>query len=270
VGDEDPGGGIPPGLLARLDDLWFENYAAWARAHPRGRVLQTDGWRTASLGSPWPFYNVATTVRGQDADALRLREAFADVGGYRVWLRDGMELAESALRAAGFSSELELPAYLLPLGGTEALPGHAGPKAPGPAGYQLSQAQDRQEIEESVWGDEGSPWTGADDITVAFPDPWLMARSADRRFYQARQEGRLVATGQSLLHAGLIGIYAMWTHEAHRGRGLATALLQLILQDGAQAGADYATLQAAHPGGGLYAAAGFRQRYVYRVYRDRL
>jgi ribosomal protein S18 acetylase RimI-like enzyme len=270
VGGEDPGGGIPPELLARLDDLWFENYAAWARAHPRGRVLLTDGWRTVSLGSPWPFYNVATAVEGQDPDPGRLREAFAEVGGYRVWLRDGMELAESALRGAGFASELELPAYLSPLSRTEALPSDVGHAAPGPAGYQLGRAQEREEIEESVWGEVRSPWRGADDITVTFPDPWVMAQSADRRFYQARQGGRLVATGQSLLHTGLMGIYGMWTHEAHRRRGLATALLQLILHDGAEAGAEYATLQAAHPGGGLYVAAGFREGYVYRVYRDHL
>jgi GNAT superfamily N-acetyltransferase len=262
--------------LARLDDLWFENYAAWARAHPHGRVRQTDGWRTASLGSPWPFYNVATAVDGQAPDPSRLRQAFAAVGGYRVWLRDGMGVAESALRAAGFSSELELPAYLAPLSDVAVPPREGAPPndarddAPGPAGYQLSRAQDREAIEESVWGDLGSPWMGVDDVTATFPDPWTMARSADRRFYQARHGGRLVATGQSLFHAGLMGIYGMWTAEPHRGRGLATAVLQLILQDGLTAGADYATLQAAHPGGGIYAAAGFRQRYVYRVYRDRL
>lgn len=256
-------GGIPPGLLARLDDLWFENYAAWARAHPLGRVQQTDGWRIASLGSPWPFYNVATAVEGQDPDPSRLRAAFGDVGGYRVWLRDGMDVAESALRAAGFSGELELPAYLAPLG-------QARGDARAPAGYEFGRAKDRREVEESVWGDLGSPWLGVDDATATFPDPWTMAQGADRRFYQARQAGRLVATGQSLVHAGLVGIYGMWTDEAHRGRGLATALLQLILQDGATAGVDYATLQAAYPGGGLYAAAGFSRRYTYRVYRDLL
>jgi hypothetical protein len=276
VDAEGSGGAIPPGLLARLDDLWFENYAAWARAHPLGRVQQTGGWRTASLGSPWPFYNVATAIEGEDPDPSRLREAFSQVGGHRVWLRDGMEVAESALLAAGFSSELELPAYLAPLRAgaaqpnASALPGEAGDAVRGPAGYQLSRAWDREEIQECVWGDVRSPWMGVDDVTVTFPDPWAMARSADRRFYQARQGGRLVATGQSLLHAGLLGIYGMWTQEAHRRKGLATALLRLILIDGLKARAEYATLQAAHPGGGLYAAAGFRQLYVYRIYRDRL
>jgi GNAT superfamily N-acetyltransferase len=272
VDDEGTGGGIPPRLLARLDDLWFENYAGWARAHPLGRVEEAGGWRIASLGSPWPFYNVATADGGQDPDPSRLREAFSEIGGYRVWLRDGMEVAETKLRAAGFSAELELPAYLVrlpPVSGATAQPVDADAEGAGPTGYQLSRARDRGDIEECVWGDLRSAWAGVDEVAVTFPDPWTMARSTDRRFYQAREAGRLVATGQSLLYAGLLGIYGMWTAEAHRGRGLATALLQRILRDGGIAGADYATLQAAQPGGGLYAAAGFRQRYSYRVYRDR-
>jgi ribosomal protein S18 acetylase RimI-like enzyme len=284
VDPEGVGGGIPPGLLARLDDLWFENYAAWARSHPLGSVHQAGGWRIASLGSPWPFYNVATAVEGEDPDPSRLREVLGRVGGYRVWLRDGMEVAESALLAAGYSSELEIAAYLLPMTAVATPPMSGGaarpsPLAPpsaaaaetlGPAGYLLSRAREREEVAEGVWGDLRSPWLGVDDATVTFPDPWTMAQNADRRFYQARQGGRLVATGQSLFHGGLLGVYGMWTDEAHRSMGLATGLLQLILEDGANAGADYATLQAAHPGGGLYAAAGFRQRYTYRVYRDRL
>jgi GNAT superfamily N-acetyltransferase len=259
------GGGLPPQLQARLDDLWFENYAAWARAHPRGRVEELGGWRIASLGSRWPFYNVATEVVGATPEVDRLRAAFGREG-YRVWLRDGMEDVEAGLLGAGFATELQLDAYVLDL--SVAAPVGDGSTSAVPAGYEVGRATSREEIEECVWGDRLSPWFDAGDVKAAFPDPYRMAQAADRRFYQARRGGRLVATGQSLLHQGLAGVYAMWTAEPHRSRGLASQLLRLIRNDAVAAGATHMTLQATEPGGGLYVRAGFERRYAYRVYGE--
>jgi GNAT superfamily N-acetyltransferase len=258
-------GGLPPQLQARLDDLWFENYAAWARAHPRGRVEELGGWRIASLGSHWPFYNVATPLAGATPEVDRLRAAFGPEG-YRVWLRDGMEKAEAALLGAGFTSELQLDAHVCDL--SVAAPVGGGSMRVVPAGYEVGRATSREEIEECVWGDRLSPWLDVGDVKAAFPDPYRMARAADRRFYQARQGGRLVATGQSLLHEGVAGVYAMWTTEPHRSRGLASAVLRLVRDDAAAAGATHMTLQATEPGGGLYMRAGFKRRYAYRVYGE--
>src|SRR5438105_9360849 len=128
------GGGLPPQLQARLDDLWFENYAAWARAHPRGRVEELAGWRIASLGSRWPFYNVATQVAGATPEVDRLRAVFGPEG-YRVWLRDGMENAEAALLGAGFSTELQLDAYVCEL--PVAAPA-GDPSGAVPPGYEVA------------------------------------------------------------------------------------------------------------------------------------
>ena len=258
-------GGLPPQLQAQLDDLWFENYAAWARAHPQGRVEELGGWRIASLGSTWPFYNIATPKAGETIQVDRLRGAFRP-GGYRVWLRDGMENAEAELLGAGFSTELELHAYVRDL--SVAAPAGDGQSGLVPAGYKAGRAESREEIEECVWGDRLSPWLDIADVKAAFPDPWKMAKAADRRFYQARHEDRLVATGQSLVRNGVAGVYAMWTAEPHRSRGLASALLHLLCGDAAAAGATHVTLQATEPGGGLYARAGFERRYGYRVYGE--
>ena len=259
------GGGLPPQLQARLDDLWFENYAAWARAHPRGRVEELAGWRIASLGSRWPFYNVATQVAGATPDVDRLRDAFGPEG-YRVWLRDGMEHAEAALLGAGFTTELQLDAYVYDLSVAASV--GDDPMVVVRGDYEVGRATSREEIEECVWGDLLSPWLDVGDVKAAFPDPYRMAQAADRRFYQARNGGRLVATGQSLLHQGFAGVYAMWTAEPHRLRGLASALLRLIRDDAAAAGATHMTLQATEPGGGLYVRAGFERRYAYRVYGE--
>jgi GNAT superfamily N-acetyltransferase len=258
-------GGLPPELQAQLDDLWFENYAAWARAHPRGRVEELGGWRIASLGSTWPFYNVATPKAGETVQIDRLRGALRP-GGYRVWLRDGMENVEAELLGAGFSTELELHAYVRDL--SVAAPAGDGQSGLVPAGYKAGRAESREEIEECVWGDQLSAWLDIADIKATFPDPWKMARAADRRFYQVRHKDRMVATGQSLVHQGVAGVYAMWTAEPHRSRGLAAALLRLICSDAAAAGATHVTLQATEPGGGLYARAGFERQYAYRVYGE--
>jgi ribosomal protein S18 acetylase RimI-like enzyme len=256
-------GGLPPGLLARLDDLWFENYAAWARANPRGWVEDLAGWRVACLGSTWPFYNIATPRVGETVQVDTLRNTLPP-GGYRVWVRDGMDDAEDALVGAGFNTELELPAYLLDL---EA----AAPLAKGrplPDGYSVSRAESKSEIEECVWGDRLSPWLDVAGVKAAFPDPYRMAQAADRRFCQARFEDRLVGTGQSLVHHGVAGVYTMWTAEPHRGRGLASAMLRLLCSDLAAAGATEVTLQSTAPDGGLYARAGFKPCFAYRVYGE--
>jgi hypothetical protein len=256
---------LPPHLQARLDDLWFENYAAWARGHPRGTVEEVGGWRIARLGSDWPFYNIATPMTGAGAGLDPLRAALPR-WGYRVWLRDGMEDVEEQLLRGGFTTELVLPAYILDL--SVAAPAGYGESSVVPRGYDVSRAESREDIEESIWGDRLSAWLDIADIKAAFPDPWSMAQEGERRLYQARRKGRLVATGQSLVHAGVAGVYTMWTAELHRSRGLAAAILRRICDDLAATGATHVTLQSVWPGGGLYADAGFEPCYDYRVYGE--
>lgn len=247
-------------MLARLDELWFENYAGWARAHPQGRVEDVDGWRIASLESPWPFYNVATASE-DDVDVEVLVAAFAGNAGYRVWVRDGMTRAEAALQAAGFTTDLAVSAFVRERPG----PLEAPWLGLVPKGYEIGRALEQADVEECVWGDRLSAWAGVDEARTTFPDPWAVSQAADRRFYRASHKGRLVATGQAMLHHGVAGIYGMWTADEHRGRGLATAILARILADAADA--ELATLQTIFPGGGLYAAAGFQPSYDYRVYQ---
>jgi Acetyltransferase (GNAT) family len=256
---------LPPHLQARLDELWFENYAAWARGHPRGTVEEVDGWRIARLGSDWPFYNVATPRAGAGAGLAALLATLPRFG-YRVWLRDGMEDVEEQLLRGGFTTELVLPAYIREL--SVAAPAGYGETSPVPGGYEVSRAESREDIEESIWGDRLSAWLDIADIKGAFPDPWRMAQEGARRLYQARHEGRLVGTGQSLMRDGVAGVYTMWTAEPHRALGLAAAILRRICDDLAAAGASHVTLQSVWPGGGLYARAGFEPCYEYRVYGE--
>jgi GNAT superfamily N-acetyltransferase len=217
----------------------------------------------AGLGSTWPFYNVATPVAGETSKLDVLHGAFGP-GDYRVWVRDGMSDAETRLLGGGFRSELALDAYVLDLA-VEA-PAEVNGPGPPPEGYDIGRATTPLDIAECVWGDQLSAWADLADAKAAFPDPYQMAQTADRRFYRARRRDRLVATAQSLLHQGVAGVYAVWTAEPHRSWGLASALLGLIRADAAAVGATHVTLQATASAAGLYTRAGFESRYTYRVY----
>ena len=215
------------------------------------------------MGSPWAFYNVATAVTdgfaesGGAVDALHV--AFAGSGGFRVWLRDGMDDAEATLRAAGFEAIDDVPAFWMRLS-------EVAPVTP-PPGYEIFRARSEDEVVECLLGDR---WAGyMDDAEVArtFPDPVAMAREGDRRFYLAKQEGNLVATGQTICAGGVVGTYGMWTADRHRRRGIASAMLALGLADARDAGQEFASIQASELGAPIYRRAGFRQFCSYRIYR---
>jgi hypothetical protein len=221
------------------------------------------GWRIASLGSPWPFYNVATAVTEGFAEAggraAELDRLFADVAGYRVWLRDGMGEAEAVLRSAGFEVVDSVPAFWMPLREVE--------PSPAPEGYDLVRAESDDEVLECMLGDR---WAGyMDDAEVArtFPDPAAMAREGDRAFYLGRQQGSLVATGQTVAIGGVVGTYGLWTAEPHRRRGIANAILARGLLDARERGDEFASIQASELGAGIYIRAGFRRFCDYRILR---
>ncbi|MGB2940215.1 MAG: GNAT family N-acetyltransferase [Candidatus Dormiibacterota bacterium] len=218
------------------------------------------------MGSPWPFYNVATAVSDGFAaaggSAADLTAAFAGAAGYRVWLRDGMDDAEAVLQRAGFAAIDELPAFWMPL--SEVTEWAA------PDGYEVVRASTDDEVVECLLGDR---WAGyMDDAEVArtFPDPAAMARVGDRSFYLGRREGQLVATGQTISIGGVVGTYGMWTAEPHRRRGLGNAILARGLLDARAEGKEIASIQASEMGAGIYQRAGFRKFCNYRIFRPPL
>lgn len=254
---------MPSGLLPRLDDVWFENFAAWARAHPQGRVETRGGWRIASLRSPWPFYNVATAVSEGFGDhpgvVAELADAFAADAGYRVWLRDGMDLAEASLRIAGYESTDEIPASWMRL--TKV------PRAAVPKGYRLIRGESDDEVIACMLGERWEGYMDDEQVTATFPEPARMAAEGDRGFYLAYQDDLLVATGQTIALGGVVGVQGMWTAEEHRRKGIAAAMLAIALKDAAKAGNKFAHIQASEAGAGIYQRAGFKEYGRYRIYR---
>jgi GNAT superfamily N-acetyltransferase len=215
------------------------------------------------MGSPWPFYNVATAVsdgfRAAGGRAATLEEVFAGASGYRVWLRDGMDDADRALRGAGFDVTDELPGLWMRL--------EDAVNVPPPEGYDLTRAESDEDIVACMLGDRWSGYMGDEEVAQTFPDPAAMARVGDRHFYLVRQQERLVATGQTIATGAAIAVFGMWTADHHRRRGVATALLSLALADARAAGNEVSGLQASEAGAAIYRRLGYRQYCHYRIYR---
>lgn len=87
----------------------------------------------------------------------------------------------------------------------------------------------------------------------------------------ARIDGRTVASGQVTLEDSLAGVYDMVTTHAMRGRGIATAIVAVLLAWARERGATQAYLQVNEdnaPALAVYRKFGFRTVYAYH-YRAR-
>ncbi|NTU79101.1 MAG: GNAT family N-acetyltransferase [Chloroflexales bacterium] len=106
---------------------------------------------------------------------------------------------------------------------------------------------------------EAAEWHNANDpqgIRWALP-----ANLADPRMahYAIVRDGRLLARGRNFhLDAGHSYVSRVYTAEAHRGRGLARALMTRLLADDRARGARWSVLTASRMGEPLYARLGYR------------
>jgi GNAT superfamily N-acetyltransferase len=85
------------------------------------------------------------------------------------------------------------------------------------------------------------------------------------RRFSARIDGRIVATSALLDAADVAGIYVCTTSEAHRRKGIATALTAHAARAGAEQGCELATLQASPHGALVYSKLGFWQVANYNL-----
>jgi predicted GNAT family acetyltransferase len=98
------------------------------------------------------------------------------------------------------------------------------------------------------------------------PATLLAGDMAEFRLLAARVDGADVAAAMAFDHQGDCGIYNVGTLEAHRRRGLATALMKLMLRDAAARGCSTASVQATPMAAGVYASVGFRDLGRYLEY----
>ena len=105
------------------------------------------------------------------------------------------------------------------------------------------------------------------DATKAEAERERYARSAVSSAYIAQYDGDTpIGCGSVAVDGSLAGIFGMVTAAAHRGQGIATALLTSLLHRACNAGADTAYLQVEHnnaPARHAYARFGFDDCYAY-------
>ena len=85
------------------------------------------------------------------------------------------------------------------------------------------------------------------------------------RIYLARLEGRPVATVETSLQDGILGVFGVTTVPDARRRGIAAAITAFAVRDRAE-DADLAFLQSSAMGHGVYEAIGFRDLSTWEVW----
>ncbi len=115
-------------------------------------------------------------------------------------------------------------------------------------------------------------WLATDERSARFgDDARLVLEAGEVTFATVRDEDDAVlARGRGTLHGDWVGVSCLWTREDLRGTGLGSAVLETLLEWGAERGATTSYLQVVESNSaaiGLYQARGFEahHRYDYLV-----
>lgn len=81
-----------------------------------------------------------------------------------------------------------------------------------------------------------------------------------------RVDGTVVATSRISIGAGVAGLYAISTLQAHRGHGYGRAMTLAALRAAASLGHRIGVLQSSEKGHGVYRRLGFRELFTYEVW----
>jgi ribosomal protein S18 acetylase RimI-like enzyme len=103
-------------------------------------------------------------------------------------------------------------------------------------------------------------WTPPDEQVIEFyriVAPLVLADDSALRPYVGYLEDRPVCTAEVTIGGGVVGLYNISTVTACRGRGFGTAVTVKPLLDALREGFEFAVLQAAAEGVGIYRKVGF-------------
>jgi len=115
-------------------------------------------------------------------------------------------------------------------------------------------------------------WLATDERAARYGESArAVMESGEVTFATVRDErGAVLARGRGAFHGDWVGVSALWTHPAHRGTGLSSAVLRSLVSWGAEQGATTAYLQVVESNDHarrIYEARGFEvhHRYAYLV-----
>jgi ribosomal protein S18 acetylase RimI-like enzyme len=239
-------------LIALHDDELYRrgaatvvaSWAAYARGSRAAAVIRTPGVAAAVFPSEPArgVYNNALLDRGLAAparsdalDAMEAAYAAARIDRFAAWVHESDAAMCADVEARGYTIDTSTLAMGMVLDDIPVVRPHIA-------------------LAPSDWTDYLSYLDA-----VGVP-PGLLSGVDPSAFHMliARVGGHHVATGLAFDRDGDCGIYNISTLEAHRGRGLGTALTALLLHDARDRGCRTASLQSTAMAERVYAAVGFR------------
>jgi ribosomal protein S18 acetylase RimI-like enzyme len=241
------------GLRAAFSDLFGRLAGA--------RLEQRTGYRLVVCPSmPFPGLN-GLWLDGPDESigAQEIARAIAEVEAEALpaWIEfraDDVPASEATAREIGFIAEEMTPGMVLRRDEFIVTP---------PPAVEIVRVRDTERLavaaEVAAAGFEAPPGIVAD---LFGPD---IAASPGYSFYLAEVDGMPVSTATAWHGVDGVGIFNVATPPAHRGRGYGRAVTARAVEDGFEAGADLAWLQASPLGEPLYHAMGFRSVATYVI-----
>jgi N-acetylglutamate synthase len=228
---------------------------------PGARLEQRTGYRLMVCPAlPFAGFNgLSLDGPEESVSAQEIERAIAEVEAEArpAWVESRVgdaPAAEKVVRSLGFTAEDTMPGMVVRRDGFVVAP---------PPRVDIVRVRDRERLavaaEVAAAGFEAPPGIVADLFS---PD---VAAIPGLRFYLAEVDGLPVSTATGWQGDGGVGIFTVATPPTYRGRGYGRAVTARAIQDGFDAGADLAWLQASTLGEPLYRAMGFRTVSTYLV-----
>lgn len=219
-----------------------------------GTVGQDSGLTWFRTDAPHEELNAVLAVTGDRIDdAVR---AMGDAPAlWHSWPGDPRFDVEARLRQRGFRFVEEEPVMVLSLDD-----GHALPPVRSVPGLRIQLVADRESLAEWV-----RVWTGRTDpdLVAALADTGL-GRPAAVHHLLARLNGEPIGCAAAVVTDSVVGVEHVITSEAHRGKGVGTALTIAAVEEGTTRGAIAAVLTASPDGLGIYRRLGFEEHAAVR------
>ena len=235
---------------------WIGALGVWS---PRAKLFERDGVR-AALVPACPHRSIPNSITYDSAEALaaaigELETAYEEAGviARTVWVPEFDAEAIAALEAAGYAFDGSPAAMSLELDSFEPLD---------PSGLE--------------WSAESTPAElgRLNDLAYGFEDGDGMAASmtADSpgtTLYEARLGGEPACVLGTMNHGSDLGFYYVATAPSHRGKGLASRLMSVALEDARNRGLKTSTLQASAMGRPVYEKLGYEATFALHLYERR-
>jgi GNAT superfamily N-acetyltransferase len=229
-----------------------------AASSDEARLIERDGV-VATVVPVTPERSITNSVVYERPEALEqalepLAAVYAEAGirAWTVWVPERDRAARDLLDRAGHRLDAAPAAMALELSGFRPTP---------PSGLDLDRdppASVVGRINDAAYGFDG-------EFARAFATV-----PADVNVYAARLDGEAAACVGTIHDQGDCGIYLVGTLPEARGRGLASKLMTVALEDARAAGCETASLQSTAMGKPIYTKLGFRDFGTIQMWERRV